>query len=153
MEAGHVCAIPGCRQHPVEIAHIEPRKKDGSNDVFENLIALCPNCHTRYDRGEIDRPAMRQYKLNLGVVMNRYGELERRVLEAFADNPAARAIVLPGGFDLLVAYLVRDGLLVKTGQHSGVVLSGIPSAEQWAITDQGREFIALWLSAGDLEQT
>lgn len=70
VEAGHRCAIPTCRQHPVEIAHIEPRKADGSNDVFENLIALCPTCHTRYDNSEIDRLAMRQYKLNLGIVMN-----------------------------------------------------------------------------------
>jgi hypothetical protein len=32
---------------------------------FENLIALCPTCHTRYDHGEIDRKSMRLYKAAL----------------------------------------------------------------------------------------
>lgn len=98
VEAGHRCAIPTCRQYPVEIAHIEPRKADGSNDKFENLIALCPTCHTRYDLGrEIDRPAMHQYKANLSVLNSRYGDLERRVLLFFAEHPDAPAIQLVGG--------------------------------------------------------
>src|SRR4051794_638315 len=105
VEAGHRCAIPTCRQHPVELAHIVPRNPDGSNDVFDNLIALCPTCHTRYDRGEIDRLAMKQYKANLTIVNSRYGDLEKRILEAFAEmaektdgalgSPGSR-IVLPG---------------------------------------------------------
>lgn len=44
-------------------------------------MALCPTCHTRYDKGEIDRPAMRQYKANLSVVNSRYGDVEKRVLD------------------------------------------------------------------------
>lgn len=35
---------------------------------FGNLIALCPNCHTRYDKGEIDRKAMFMYKARLGAI-------------------------------------------------------------------------------------
>jgi hypothetical protein len=34
-------------------------------------------CHTRFDRGEIDRPSMRQHKLNVGVMNSRYGKFER----------------------------------------------------------------------------
>ncbi len=57
IEAGHRCAIPTCRQTPVEIAHIEPWSTVKSHAV-ENLIALCPTCHTRYDNGDIDRISM-----------------------------------------------------------------------------------------------
>jgi hypothetical protein len=121
VEAGHRCAIPTCREHPVEVAHIEPRKDDGSNDVFENLIALCPTCHTRYDKGEIDRPAMRQYKANLSVVNSRYGDVEKRVLEFFADDPGNNAIQLPGGFNLLLRNLIKDGLLEEMPIHSGAL--------------------------------
>ena len=53
MEAGHRCAIPTCRQTPVEIAHIVPWEQIQEH-TFDNLIALCPTCHTRYDKGEID---------------------------------------------------------------------------------------------------
>jgi len=54
---------------------------------FENLIPLCPTCHARYDRGDIDRLSMTGYKANLGVVASRYGEFERRVLDIFSENP------------------------------------------------------------------
>ena len=64
MEAGHRCAIPTCRHPTTEIAHIEPWAKVQEHK-FENLIALCPNCHTRYDNKEIDRKSMVQYKASL----------------------------------------------------------------------------------------
>jgi 5-methylcytosine-specific restriction endonuclease McrA len=55
MEAGHRCAIPVCRQTPVEIAHIVPWAEVKGHS-FDNLIALCPTCHTRYDRGRLTAP-------------------------------------------------------------------------------------------------
>jgi hypothetical protein len=64
-EAGHRCAIHTCRQHPVEIAHIDPWEKVREHK-FENLIALCPTCHDRYDKKrDIDRKAMLMYKQQL----------------------------------------------------------------------------------------
>src|SRR5262245_7610984 len=116
VEAGHRCAIPTCLAHPIEIAHIEPRAADGSNDVFENLIALCPTCHAMYDlEKKIDRKAMRQYKANLSVLNGRYLDIERRVLEHFALNPDAERVALPGGFSLLLSHLIGDGLLELDG--------------------------------------
>lgn len=70
LEAGHRCAIPTCRAHPVELAHIEPWHKINEHS-FENMIALCPTCHTRYDKREIDRKAMLQYKANLAWLNSR----------------------------------------------------------------------------------
>jgi hypothetical protein len=64
VEAGHRCAILTCRAFPIEIAHITPWR-DTQKHEFANLIALCPNCHTLYDNGQIDRQAMLQHKLNL----------------------------------------------------------------------------------------
>ena len=49
VEAGHRCAIPTCRQIPVEVAHIVPWSENKEHE-FENLIALCPNCHDLYDK-------------------------------------------------------------------------------------------------------
>ncbi|MFF3229124.1 HNH endonuclease [Nocardia suismassiliense] len=70
VEAGHRCAIPTCRQYPVEVDHIVDWAKTRRHD-FDNLIALCPTCHARKTKGEIDTLAMKQYKLNLGVSVNR----------------------------------------------------------------------------------
>ncbi|MGW3787570.1 HNH endonuclease [Micromonospora chokoriensis] len=61
VEAGHRCAIPTCRSVPVELAHITSWSKVREHS-FDNLIALCPTCHARFDRGDIDRKAMLTYK-------------------------------------------------------------------------------------------
>ncbi len=158
VEAGHRCAIPTCRQHPIEVAHVEPRKSDGSNDVFDNLIALCANCHARYDKGEIDRVAMRQYKANLAVLNSRYGDFERRLLQQFVDEPQYKAVQIPGGLHLLLKYLLEDGLVrmasaQEVGAQGSVVIMGMPSQEYVAITPKGEQFIARWLRAEDIEQT
>jgi hypothetical protein len=87
IEAGHRCAIPTCRAHPVEIDHIDDWAKVQEHR-FENLIALCPTCHARKgDKpGQIDRKSLRYYKANLGLLNARYGEVERRLLEWFGTT-------------------------------------------------------------------
>jgi hypothetical protein len=40
---------------------------------------------------------MWQYKANLGLLASRYGEVERRVIEYFAENPGERVVYLAGG--------------------------------------------------------
>lgn len=90
VEAGHRCAIPTCRATTTEIAHIVPWSQVREH-TFENLIALCPNCHSRYDKGEIDRQSMRMYKHNLGLISGRYGDAERRLLDVFVQNSGAQS--------------------------------------------------------------
>lgn len=66
VEAGHRCAIPTCRQPQIDVHHIIPWEKRQSHD-FDNLIALCPNCHRRADRGEIDAKSLLLYKTQLSA--------------------------------------------------------------------------------------
>lgn len=150
VESGHRCAIPTCRQTPVELAHIVPWATCKEH-AFDNLIALCPTCHTRFDRGDMDRKAMFNYKHNLGVLNSRYGDFEQRVLKVFADNPQINQIWLPGGLDIMLMYLLQDGLLVFTGQDSGVIMNDMPSQKLYALTTKGREFINKWLGSGEIE--
>ncbi|MEU5130029.1 HNH endonuclease [Streptomyces mobaraensis] len=88
VEAGHRCAIPTCRQVPVEIAHITAWSQVKQH-AFDNLIALCPTCHTRYDKGDIDRKSVIQYKENLSVLNGRYTDVERQLLKVYAKKWAA----------------------------------------------------------------
>jgi 5-methylcytosine-specific restriction endonuclease McrA len=71
VEAGHRCAIPTCRYIQVEIHHIIPWEHCKEHN-YENLIALCPNCHARADKGEIDRKSLRLYKDNLRYALASY---------------------------------------------------------------------------------
>jgi len=150
VEAGHRCAIPTCRQTPVELAHIIPWTQVRDH-TFENLIALCPTCHTRFDRGDIDKKSILIYKSNLSLINSRYGDFERRVMQVFGQTPNINQIWLPGGLDIMLMYLINDELLVDTGQNSGVIISGMPSQKLYQLTAKGRQFINKWLGGGEIE--
>ncbi len=149
MEAGHRCAIPTCKQTPVELAHIEPWSKVKEH-TFENLIALCPTCHTRFDRGDIDKKSIEQYKSNLNVINNKYGDFEKRILEVFSESKDHNQIWLPGGLDIMIMYLLKDGMLIDTGKTSGIIMSGMPSQKLYQLTDKGRVFVNEWLSGKEI---
>lgn len=80
VEAGHRCAIPTCRFPTTELAHIIPYSKVKKHE-YHNLIALCPNCHTRFDKGEIDKKSIDIYKSKLVFLSDRYSKYELDVLE------------------------------------------------------------------------
>jgi hypothetical protein len=48
---------------------IEPWR-ESQEHRFEDLIALCPNCHQMADRGEIDRKSLRLYKARLAAAFD-----------------------------------------------------------------------------------
>lgn len=95
--------------------------------------------------------SMKGYKANLGIVSGRYGEMERRLLDALALEPLATHIKLPGGIDFLLMYLLRDGLIAKANTQVGVFLDGKPLTEDYAVTPAGREFIGQWVRAEPVE--
>jgi hypothetical protein len=72
VQAGHRCAIHTCRHPDIEVHHIVPWARCREH-LFENLIALCPNCHRRADAGEIDRKSLQMYKARLNAAFH-FGE-------------------------------------------------------------------------------
>jgi hypothetical protein len=146
----------------VEIAHIEPWSKVKEH-TFDNLIALCPTCHTRFDSptGEIDRKAMRQYKANLGILTSRYGEIERRFLEQFIGRPDIYSIQMPAASDLLMLNLARDGMVTRgfvdrsIGLHipigSAAVIDFTGTQETYSITEKGRELVSRMAEARSVD--
>jgi hypothetical protein len=150
LEAGHRCAIPTCRTVPVEIAHIIPWSKVQEH-AFDNLIALCPTCHRRYDRGDIDRQSMLQYKVNLSVLSSRYGDLERRILEILArGGPGESAIALADNMRLLFVYLLGDGLIAEVSMTESMKTMLGEGTKLYGLTPKGRQFATRWLSAQEL---
>lgn len=158
VEAGHRCAIPTCRATTTEVAHVEPWAQS-KDDSFENLIALCPNCHTRYDqKREIDRLALKMYKRNLGLLNNRYGDVERRLFTELART-GERVFMLGAGGDILVANAVRDGLFEDKkvgGIEMGISGSNgfqrnFPLSFTFWVTDAGVEFIRRYAAGESID--
>ena len=157
VEAGHRCAIPTCRATTTEIAHITPWAETKDNSE-ENLIALCPNCHTRFDKGEMDHKAMKMYKRNLGIINQRYGDLERRIFEEVAKSKKRLFIVGAGG-DLLCANAVKDGLLSHKPEIEGIEIEvqmdgqsygRFPMQFAYWITDEGLQFVEKYHAGMDI---
>lgn len=157
VEAGHRCAIPTCRATTTEIAHIVPYA-DTQDNSFGNLIALCPNCHTRYDqKKEIDRKAMQMYKSNLAILNNRYGETERRVFALLLETNDDVVLLGTGG-DISVANAVKDGLLRRLPDEVGTYHVGrypnqraFPIAHLFELTPKGKEFITKYSTGEKIE--
>lgn len=155
VEAGHRCAIPTCRSTPTMFAHITPWAKVQEH-TFDNLIALCPTCHARFDGGQIDRQSMLQYKANLGLLNSRYGDTERRVLDHFAMHPNTDEVGLPGGMQVLLMYLIQDGLLVygetfrSRGTADGLFDFDLAVHQIYRLTEAGRDFVGRWSAAKEL---
>lgn len=139
MECGHRCAIPTCLQVPVELAHIVPWSKCKKH-TFDNLIALCPTCHTRYDKGDIDRKSMLIYKHALLMKSSRYGDLEQRLLRKFSRDGVDEAWLL-ADLDILLQFLLEDRLLEDSGQtrNAGGVVQKL-----YRLTTEGKKYLATW---------
>lgn len=161
VEAGHRCAVPTCRQHPVDIEHITDWATVRKHE-FENLIALCPTCHRRKGNGpdQIDRKALRQYKANLAVLNSRYSGLERRLIEVYATSfragsadPADPPVIpLSTGSWLHLMYLVQDGYLARVKWRGPAIQMGpVPALEAYQLTPAGAEFVQRWAAAQPLD--
>ena len=144
IESGHRCAIPTCKYTRIEIAHIIPWV-EVQEHKFENLIALCPNCHDLYDKDKkIDRKSMLIYKANLGILSSRYQDFEHRVLLFFYENIEKKILKLPPLHDLHLFYLLKDKIIVKRERESYCSIDGIPSYELYELTSKGKQFIDNW---------
>lgn len=141
IEAGHRCAIPTCRHIEVDVHHIIPWAQCQAHE-YDNLIALCPNCHRRADRGDIDRKSLRLYKVNLRFVHDKYSQLEMDILFEANALQAGHAIQWPPFMNILVKRLIESGFVNIQSPSSSVSLGGMQASPNLlTITDQGRAFI------------
>ena len=117
VEAGHRCAIPTCRYIIVEIHHIIPWNECKKHE-YDNLIALCPNCHSLADRKKIDRKSLRMYKFNLRTVHDKFSQLEIDVLFEANRMEASQTIQWPPFMNILIKRICDAGL-VRLSSRSG----------------------------------
>lgn len=157
VEAGHRCAIPTCRQHPVDVHHIVEWSKVRRHE-FENLLALCPTCHRRMREGDIDRMSAQQYKANLNVLNSRYEPMERRLLLHLGAQDEGADLLMPGLSYFLLGNLLADGLVQEYDLFKREPIRGHalmqnhgPPAAVWRLTPAGRALALRLLHAEPLD--
>lgn len=141
VEAGHRCAIPTCRYIEVEIHHIIPWEKRRKHE-YDNLIALCANCHRRADRGEIDRKSLRIYKANLRFAHDKFSNIEVDILYELRKIDPNKGILWPRFNILLIKRIIDAGYIIVKQQDTSVSINGmVASPDVIFLTDSGREFL------------
>ena len=142
VEAGHRCAIPTCRHPTTEIAHIEPWRKVKEHK-YENLIALCPNCHTRAEKGEIDRKSLRIYKRIIQRLTDRYMKFEL----IFLNELRLEKTVIIATKMLLLIKNILDDKLVEVVKEDVAWVAGSLGRSHISLTGKGHKFIEEWIEA------
>lgn len=89
---------------------------------------------------------MIQYKLNLSIVNSRYGDLEQRVLRHFSCVPQPKNIYIFKSLDILLMYILQDGLIEKDEFNS---IMG--DYDIYELTEKGQTFILKWINADAVE--
>ena len=141
VEAGHRCAIPTCRHIEVDIHHIIPWKECQAH-TYENLIALCPNCHRRADREEIDRKSLRIYKANLRYTHDKFSQLEVDILFELYAAPEGHVLQWPSFMMLLIKRLLDSNYIDVKAEKMGVYISGMKTNPDYiSLTQKGREYV------------
>ncbi len=146
IESGHRCAITTCLKYPIDVHHIIPYSKCLEHS-FDNLIALCTECHARYHRTkEISSESLQTYKRNLGLLNHRYGDFERRLLYYFYSENKDK-FDLSIGFEPSIFFFLKDGIIEKTGKNSGIDTGGIYTSEEYRLTSHGVALMEKFMNA------
>ena len=141
VEAGHRCAIPTCRNIYVDVHHIIPYEKCQEH-TYENLIALCPNCHRMVHEGRIDTKSLLEYKRRLRFAHDKFSQIEIDVLCELASLPPNQGIPWTPYLKLLLKRLFDSGYIVSNDNIGAMIfMNGIQTGPCLiGITDKGRQF-------------
>jgi hypothetical protein len=137
-EAGYRCANPACRTIlTLDIHHLE-YVSEGGGDEPENLLPLCPNCHSLHHQGNIPRESVRGWKMLL-ISLNE--ALDRRAVDLLLTLDILGGIpVSPDG--LLHCSPVLGSRLAKVGGVEPSMYAGI--AYRVVLTEKGKLFVESW---------
>jgi hypothetical protein len=108
-EAGYRCAVPTCRSIlAIDLHHII-KVSDGGANEFQNLIALCPNCHALYHRGTINSDSIRVWK---GMLISLNGAFDKATIDdlLFLYNSNSQSLELSGDGVLKFSKLISANL-------------------------------------------
>jgi hypothetical protein len=150
MEAGYRCANPTCRTVlTLDIHHLDPVAEGGGGDA-ENLIALCPNCHTLHHQDVIPRAAIHHWK---GMLVALNQALDRRSIDLLIWLDGLETDRHPPTFstDALVglAPVLSAGLAEACLSQASSGGAGFPpySVYRVHLTRRGRALLQSWRDA------
>lgn len=133
-EAGYRCANPACRTIlTIEIHHLD-HVSDGGSNTPENLLALCPNCHSLHHAGTIPLSSLRAWKFLLLALNEAF---DRKLVDVILTLKKVTEVHVSGDGVLQCSAGIASGLIrLETRQHSD---------DYWvSLTEKGHRFVQAW---------
>lgn len=156
-EAGYMCGNPPCRHIlTLELDHMVWVMAGGGNDA-NNLIELCPNCHSLHTRGHIPASATRHWK-GILVALNQALSREEMALLLYLHKIPGDCVWLSGDGLIKFASLIAAGLVVfdscyseGKGRRGFIDLPETPpgSAHHVYLSEKGKGMVDAWLTGDE----
>ncbi len=139
-ESGYRCANPTCRMVlAINIHHLDPVSKGGAN-TFDNLIALCPNCHALHHQSIIPHESLRTWKI---LLLSLNEAFDRKAIDVLLTLRKILKITLRGEGMLEIAGLISSDLVKWQQSHADVF--------DIKLSNKGSIFVEAW-SSGKLDE-
>ena len=153
-EAGYKCGNPVCRHVITLDVHHLDQVSQGGGDTPENLLALCPNCHTLHHAGHIAESSLRSWK---HVLLALNEAFDRKSTDVLLALDLLQNLYITGDGVLECAALIASGMVdVRSGQHDLA-----PGAPQWdhggpplytvSLSIRGSTFVSAWKNGQQVE--
>lgn len=147
-ESGYKCSNPTCRMVlTLDIHHIE-YVADGGGDRPDNLLALCPNCHSLHHKGHIPRESLRAWKM---LLLSLNEGFDRRSVDTILALDVLGGVMVWGDGLLTVASLVASGLVEVDEKREKIEEEGFlgytehRALKYWVqLSAKGRAFVEGW---------
>jgi hypothetical protein len=149
VEAGHRCGIPRCEATQIDIHHIEPWEVCKKHE-YENLIVLCPNCHRRVHKGEIDKKSLSLYKALLSSIWDERDETSRKIVNESHDRDwSVKEIsekAVQYDFDCKIPVFLGNGLSELNLVVEAFAISELQAVRSYALIDERERHVTVAIS-------
>lgn len=148
-ESGYKCSNPACRTIlTLDIHHLDFVSEGGPN-LPENLLALCPNCHSLHHNGNIPRDSLRAWKM---LLLSLNEAFDRRSIDILLALYKLGGLMVWGDGLLNCAALVASGLVTVCEKNKKIKRDGLfgtytdhETEKYWLeLSDKGRQFVEAW---------
>jgi hypothetical protein len=138
-EAGYKCSNPACR-YPLtlDVHHLYYVSKGGSGSA-DNLLPLCPNCHTEHHNGNIPTESLRAWKMLLMALNEGF---DRRSIDVLLTIEKLDGVTEITGDGLpTYAPLIASNLVTVVMLHAALTGHALYRA---SLTERGKLFVEGW---------
>ena len=140
-EAGYKCANPICRGIlTLEIHHLDYVVDDGSNEP-ENLLPLCPNCHSLHHHGRIPKESLRSWKM---LLLSLNEAFDRKSLDLLLALDKVSEWFITGDGLINCASLISSGMIRVEAMPYELERQAINAVYYISFSDKGRAFVEAW---------